>query len=179
MSHKKVHIEPCLSISHHSVTKPLQTTLPTLLRSPNTFLDPLGLTFFFDLVKMKFPLALLALVPVVAFAAPLEPRQGGVAVNCGGKSYSASQVNRAISNALSGQYSSSGYPHTYNNYEGFDFSEYCNGPYKEYPLKTSSSGYTGGSPGADRVVYDSNDGTFCGAVSVSILIQQTKLQPSI
>lgn len=48
---------------------------------------------------------------------------------------------------------------------GFDFSDYCNGPYKEYPLKTSSSGYTGGSPGADRVVYDSNDGTFCGAVS--------------
>ncbi|GAC96152.1 guanyl-specific ribonuclease [Pseudozyma hubeiensis SY62] len=114
---------------------------------------------------MKFSLALLAFVPAVALAAPLEPRQGGVAVNCGGQYYSASQVNRGINNAKSGQYSSSGYPHTYNNYEGFDFSDYCDGPYKEYPLKTSSSGYTGGSPGADRVVYDSNDGTFCGAIT--------------
>lgn len=115
---------------------------------------------------MKFSLALLALVPAVALAAPLEPRQGGVAVNCGGKSYSASQVNRAINNAESGNYDSSGYPHTYNNYEGFDFSSFCDGPYKEYPLKATSSGYTGGSPGADRVVYDSDDGTFCGAVSI-------------
>lgn len=118
---------------------------------------------------MKFSLAVLALVPALAFAAPLEPRQGGVAVNCGGQYYSATQVNRGINNAKSGQYSSSGYPHTYNDYEGFDFSDYCDGPYKEYPLKTSSSGYTGGSPGADRVVYDSNDGTFCGAVSVPSL----------
>ncbi|KAI3480823.1 hypothetical protein L1887_57090 [Cichorium endivia] len=115
---------------------------------------------------MKFSLALLALVPAVALAAPLEPRQGGVSVNCGGVSYTSTQVNRAINNGLSGKYSSSGYPHTYNNYEGFDFSDYCDGPYKEYPLKTSSTGYTGGSPGADRVVYDSNDGTFCGAVSI-------------
>ena len=62
---------------------------------------------------MKFSLALLALVPAVAFAAPLEPRQGGVAVNCGGTYYTSTQVNRAINNAKSGQYSSSGYPHTY------------------------------------------------------------------
>lgn len=55
--------------------------------------------------------------------------------------------------------------HDHSDYEGFDFSDYCNGPYAEYPLKTSSSGYTGGSPGADRVVYDSDDGTFCGAIT--------------
>lgn len=118
---------------------------------------------------MKFSLALLALFPAALAAPILEPRQGGVSVRCGSISYSSSQVNRAINNAESGNYDSSGYPHTYNNYEGFDFSNYCNGPYKEYPLKTSSSGYTGGSPGADRVVYDANDGTFCGAVSLALL----------
>lgn len=64
-------------------------------------------------VDMKLSLYLLALVPVAALAAPLEPRQGGVAVNCGGTSYTSSQVNRAINNGLSGQYSSSGYPHAY------------------------------------------------------------------
>lgn len=63
---------------------------------------------------MKFSLALLALVPAVALAAPLlEPRQGGVSVNCGGVSYTSTQVNRAINNGLSGNYDSSGYPHTY------------------------------------------------------------------
>lgn len=115
---------------------------------------------------MKFTLTLLALVPAVALAAPLEPRQGGVSVNCGGTYYSSTQVNRAINNAESGNYDSSGYPHQYNNYEGFDFSDYCpSGTFQEYPLKTSSSGYTGGSPGADRVVYSTQTGYFCGAVS--------------
>lgn len=49
---------------------------------------------------------------------------------------------------------------------GFDFSDYCDGPYAEYPLSTKSGGYTGGSPGADRVIYDTNDNSYCGAVSV-------------
>lgn len=69
---------------------------------------------------MQLSLALFALLPALALAAPsgvtqqLENRQGGVADNCGGKSYTASQVNQAIRNALSGKYDSSGYPHTYN-----------------------------------------------------------------
>ena len=35
------------------------------------------------------------------------------------------------------------------------------GEFFEYPLKKNSV-YTGGSPGADRVIYD-EDGDFCGA----------------
>jgi hypothetical protein len=35
---------------------------------------------------------------------------------------------------------SSSYPHTYNNYEGFDFP--VSGPYQEFPL--NKGGYTGG-----------------------------------
>lgn len=69
---------------------------------------------------MHFFFGLLALLPVLALAAPsgvtqqLENRQGGVADKCGSKTYTASQVNQAIRNALSGKYDSSGYPHTYN-----------------------------------------------------------------
>jgi hypothetical protein len=39
------------------------------------------------------------------------------------------------------QAGSSTYPHKYNNYEGFDFP--VNGPYQEFPLRTSGA-YTGG-----------------------------------
>jgi hypothetical protein len=46
------------------------------------------------------------------------------------------------------------YPHRYNNYEGFDFP--TPGPWYEYPIMSSHSVYNGGSPGPDRVVFDSN-----------------------
>lgn len=62
---------------------------------------------------MKFALALLALVPALALAAPLERRQGGVSVNCGGNYYSSSQVNQAIDNAEDGDNGGSTYPHQY------------------------------------------------------------------
>lgn len=56
------------------------------------------------------------------------------------------------------------YPHQYNNYEGFSFNSGCAPPYYEFPLFKSSL-YTGGSPGADRVVIGSRSGSsakFCG-----------------
>lgn len=45
-----------------------------------------------------------------------------------------------------------GYPHTYNNYEGFDFP--VSGPYQEYPIMNDFQAYDGGSPGADRVIFN-------------------------
>ncbi|PWN48448.1 ribonuclease-domain-containing protein [Violaceomyces palustris] len=118
---------------------------------------------------LKLVLAIAPLASLV-LAAPvveeIEKRQGGIAVTCGTKSYTATQVNKAINNARSGSYSSSGYPHTYNDYEGFDFSDYCSDTaWKEYPLSTASGGYTGGSPGADRVIYGTSSGKFCGAIT--------------
>lgn len=48
-------------------------------------------------------------------------------------------------------------------YEGFDFSDECNDSgYEEFPL--TSNGYTGGSPGAYRVVVGKQSGSFCGAI---------------
>ena len=47
---------------------------------------------------------------------------------------------------------SSSYPHTYNNYEDFDFP--INGPYQEFPIMSDFDEYDGGSPGADRVIFN-------------------------
>ncbi|KAK4138439.1 ribonuclease-domain-containing protein, partial [Trichocladium antarcticum] len=44
------------------------------------------------------------------------------------------------------------YPHRYNNYEGFDFP--TAGPWYEFPIMASHVVFAGGSPGADRVVFD-------------------------
>ncbi|OQO09762.1 Guanyl-specific ribonuclease F1 [Cryoendolithus antarcticus] len=92
------------------------------------------------------------------FAAPgpIGARQG--AVTCGSTYYSATKVAAAVNQGCnyytSGQQvGSGGYPHTYNNYEGFDFD--VAGPYQEFPIKTSGT-FTGGSPGADRVVFNRN-----------------------
>ncbi|KAN0066212.1 hypothetical protein ACQY0O_000306 [Thecaphora frezii] len=135
---------------------------------------------------MQFQIVLLALVPALAAAAPLARRQGSVRVSCGSHTYSANQINNAINNALENSYND--YPHIsaradssvcplapslyrldgckcgYDDYEGFDFSEYCDdNNFEEFPL--TANGYIGGSPGADRVVFDPNSGSFCGAIT--------------
>ncbi|EKJ76954.1 hypothetical protein FPSE_02829 [Fusarium pseudograminearum CS3096] len=100
----------------------------------------------------------------VAVASPIESRQS--ATRCGSTSYSAAQV-KAAANAACQYYQnddtagSSTYPHQYNNREGFDFP--VNGPYQEFPIRTSGV-YTGGSPGADRVVINTNC-QFAGAIT--------------
>ncbi|EAT82576.1 hypothetical protein HBI56_087610 [Parastagonospora nodorum] len=113
---------------------------------------------------MKFIASLLLLLTPVALALPtavvteveaeIETRQ--CFVTCGSTCYSSSQVSAARSKGYSyyqsnSQAGSSSYPHTYNNYEGFDF--LVSGPYQEFPLRTSGA-YTGGSPGADRVIFN-------------------------
>lgn len=50
-----------------------------------------------------------------------------------------------------------GYPHQYNDYEGFSFP--TSAPWYEFPILSSYEVYTGGSPGADRVIFDKS-GTF-------------------
>lgn len=46
------------------------------------------------------------------------------------------------------------YPHQYNDYEGFKFP--TSAPWYEFPILSSFKVYTGGSPGADRVIFDGN-----------------------
>ncbi|KAI1083128.1 ribonuclease-domain-containing protein [Whalleya microplaca] len=105
----------------------------------------------------------LSLLPLVAFvasiaAAPVtEERAESAATTCGSTSYTATQVNQAAQGACNNYNAGSapgGYPHTYNNYEGFSFP--ISGPYLEFPLLSSGSVYSGGSPGADRVIINTS-----------------------
>lgn len=57
---------------------------------------------------------------------------------------------------------SNDYPHQYNNREGFDFPGQA--PYYEFPILSSFDPYDGGSPGADRVVFNEG-GDYQGAIT--------------
>ncbi|KAG8160731.1 hypothetical protein KVR01_008995 [Diaporthe batatas] len=75
---------------------------------------------------------------------------------CGSVCYWQVDINDALAAGYSNYKSGSapgGYPHQYNNYEGFSFPTAA--PWYEFPILSSYKVYTGGSPGADRVVFDS------------------------
>ncbi|KAL0941984.1 Guanyl-specific ribonuclease F1-like protein 1 [Colletotrichum truncatum] len=113
---------------------------------------------------MQLSLVLVSLFALAAQAAPAELQKR--ATTCGSTYYSTAQVNAAASAACNhvragSQAGSSTYPHRYNNYEGFNFA--VSGPWYEFPIR-SSGVYTGGSPGADRVVINGNCG-LAGAIT--------------
>jgi hypothetical protein len=54
------------------------------------------------------------------------------------------------------------YPHSLDNREGFPW--FTNPPYYEFPIMSSRKVYTGGSPGADRVIFD-DEGNFARALT--------------
>ncbi|KAI0316196.1 Ribonuclease/ribotoxin [Amylostereum chailletii] len=127
---------------------------------------------------------------VASFASPIESRAWpSGTVTCGSHSYSVSAVKAAVSQGYSlindpvGSSAffllsvprdreltprscapTDSYPHKYNNYEGLEL--YCTGEksYEEFPILSSGSLYTGGSPGADRVVFSTN-GVYCAVVT--------------
>ncbi|KAH0527278.1 hypothetical protein TsFJ059_002298 [Trichoderma semiorbis] len=103
---------------------------------------------------MKF-LSLLSLVAFVS-AAPLDELTKRDTATCGKVFYSASAVSAASNSACNyvragSTAGGSTYPHVYNNYEGFRFKGLSK-PFYEFPILSSGKAYTGGSPGADRVV---------------------------
>ena len=88
----------------------------------------------------------------------LALRQAGGAT-CGSNDYSSGDVSDAANTACN--YVASGstvgsnkYPHIYHDYEGFDLS--APGPWYEFPILASGQEYSGGSPGADRVIINDN-----------------------
>ncbi|KAI1780101.1 ribonuclease-domain-containing protein [Hypoxylon cercidicola] len=108
---------------------------------------------------MKFIANLLPFAALLASvaAAPVEERAELAATTCGSHHYSADAVNQASQRACSyyqsGQAPSS-YPHRYNNYEGFNFP--VSGPYLEFPILSNGNLFSGGSPGADRVIINTS-----------------------
>ncbi|KAK4198929.1 putative guanyl-specific ribonuclease [Triangularia verruculosa] len=65
-----------------------------------------------------------------------------------------SQSPFLIRGAVNINQASDSYPHRYNNYEGFNFPTPA--PWYEYPIMKTYAVYNGGSPGPDRVIFDSN-----------------------
>ena len=78
---------------------------------------------------------------------------------CGSTCYYQSDIDAAVNQGCNyyqqGEtVGSDEYPHTYNDYEGFNFPDA--GPYQEFPILNTYKVYTGGSPGPDRVIFDDN-----------------------
>ncbi|OJJ66945.1 hypothetical protein ASPBRDRAFT_59367 [Aspergillus brasiliensis CBS 101740] len=77
---------------------------------------------------------------------------------CGTHCYWASDISAAQSKGYSLHEEGrtiDDYPHVYHDYEGFDFS--VSGTYYEYPILDDYEVYDGGSPGADRVIFNGED----------------------
>ncbi|RMZ91142.1 hypothetical protein DV736_g1599, partial [Chaetothyriales sp. CBS 134916] len=86
---------------------------------------------------------------------------------CGSTCYWQSDIDAAVNKGYSDYQSGTtegddSYPHTYNNYEGFDFP--VSGPYQEFPILSSYQVYSGGSPGPDRVIFNT-DGDYAGTIT--------------
>ncbi|KAG7289316.1 hypothetical protein NEMBOFW57_005683 [Staphylotrichum longicolle] len=109
------------------------------------------------------PAFLTFLLTAAVSAAPLpsesevQPEARACAYTCGSVCYTQSHITSALNKGYSLQQAGSAinsYPHKYNNYEGFSFP--TSAPWYEFPILASHAVYTGGSPGADRVVFDKN-----------------------
>jgi len=92
------------------------------------------------------PVALALPTSVITEVAVEEVEARACYVTCGSVCYTSTQASNARNAGYSyyqqdAEAGGSTYPHTYNNYEGFNF--LVSGPYQEFPLKTSGT-YNGG-----------------------------------
>lgn len=90
-----------------------------------------------------------------ALAAPLDVEARACASTCGTVCYTSSAVSAAQAagyKLYAADDDVNNYPHVYHNYEDFEFA--VSGTYLEFPILKSGSVYTGGSPGADRVIFN-------------------------
>jgi len=95
-------------------------------------------------LTLALPTTLVTETAVAVEEAAVEAR--ACYVQCGSTCYTSAQASTARSAGFKyyqqgDEAGSTTYPHTYNNYEGFDF--LVAGPYQEFPLKTSGA-FTGG-----------------------------------
>ena len=97
---------------------------------------------------------------------PFTKRQACVET-CGKVCYWQDDIDAAVSKGYSLHQSgqtlgSDKYPHQYNDNEGFKFP--VDGPWYEFPILSSFQVYTGGSPGADRVIFNGG-GDYAGVIT--------------
>ncbi|KAK3990913.1 Ribonuclease/ribotoxin [Cladorrhinum sp. PSN332] len=102
-----------------------------------------------------------AVLLAAAYALSLTAAQGTSSISsisCGSKTYTKQQVDDATAEgcrlfASNQQIGNNKYPHRFNNFENLVFA--TSGPYQEFPI-VSNGNYSGGSPGADRIVFNPN-----------------------
>ncbi|KAJ5433485.1 uncharacterized protein N7458_012641 [Penicillium daleae] len=101
---------------------------------------------------------ILALATLFITTTLAAPQKRACAYTCGTICYSSSAVSAAQAAGYDLYQAGStddSYPHVYHNYEGFDFP--VSGTYYEFPILSDGDAYDGGSPGADRVIFNTND----------------------
>jgi hypothetical protein len=89
-------------------------------------------------------------------------------VTCGSNDYDLDALKAAVSTGfehIDSPLGDNSYPHAFNNYEGLEL--YCSGKskYSEFPIMASGEVYNGESPDTDRVIFSSDDGTYCATVT--------------
>ncbi|KAH6607128.1 hypothetical protein Trco_003441 [Trichoderma cornu-damae] len=97
-----------------------------------------------------------AAIDKTASSAVVDKRANTCVYTCGSVCYWQSDIDAALAKGYSLYQSGDdedSYPHQYNDYEGFNFP--TSSPWYEFPILSSFKVYTGGSPGADRVIFDS------------------------
>ena len=112
-------------------------------------------------------LLIIALSASTTLASPLNLLQSrqDCADTCGSTCYSQSDIDTAVQQGFSDLQSGQNpdkYPHQYKDYEDFSFPDQP--PFYEFPILASERSFTGGKPGADRVVFDGN-GNFEGVIT--------------
>ncbi|KAJ7697668.1 guanyl-specific ribonuclease C2 [Mycena rosella] len=108
---------------------------------------------------------ILSALCAIALAVPSKRALPSGDVTCGSNVYTVSQVSAAVSAGFSHRNSplgSDSYPHQFFDDEGLEL--FCSGSsWLEYPILTNAA-YNGGSPGADRVIFNTA-GTYCAVVT--------------
>jgi len=97
----------------------------------------------------------------------LARQDSSCADTCGSTCYTATDISAAQAKGYElyqedETEGSDDYPHQYKDYEGFDFP--VDGPWYEFPILSSGEVYSGGSPGADRVVFNGT-GDLAGVIT--------------
>ncbi|QDS69368.1 hypothetical protein FKW77_004329 [Venturia effusa] len=93
---------------------------------------------------------------IISLSALLATALPAPQTTCGTQKYTAAQItaakNAACNYVRQGTTAgSSKYPESYQDREGFTFHG-VDGPYYEFPILSSGKVYSGGSPGADRII---------------------------
>ncbi|KAL7930383.1 Ribonuclease/ribotoxin [Trichoderma chlorosporum] len=118
------------------------------------------------MVSFKIVAAVVGLASSVS-AVAIEKRASSCVYTCGSTCYWQSDIDSALSAGVKlfqegKTLGSDDYPHQYNDYEGFNFP--TGSPWYEFPILNTFKVYSGGSPGADRVIFDS-DGNFDSVIT--------------